>query len=387
MSDFPTAPDELPAILGGRAVRPEGPPRWPFADVDVAAAITAAVADGSWGQYLGEHVPRLESLLGEIHGVNHAIVCATGTLAVETALRALGVSPGDEVILAAYHFEPTFLSIHAIGATPVLVDVAAKNTSIDPDRIADGITSRTKAIIATHLHGSLAPMSAITEIGKSRGIGIIEDAAQATGAVVEGKPAGSWGDVGILSFGGSKLITCGRGGAILTSRSEIAQKARLSLTRGIQQLAPLSEIQAAAVIPQLRKLAERTEHRQHKVNHLNAKIAEIPGLHCLSSELPESRPAYYKLGYLLDENAFGLNRDRFVDALRAEGIAFDAGFRALHVGRSPSRYKTAGSLERSEIAGRNVVALHHPVLSLGTAEVEQVAAALWKTYRNANRLR
>src|SRR5688500_15444920 len=99
MSDVSHDPDELPALLGGKPVRPEGPPSWPFADADVAAAIAAAVADGSWGQYLGEHVPRLEALLAEMHGVAHAVTCATGTIAVEIGLRALGAGPGDEVIL------------------------------------------------------------------------------------------------------------------------------------------------------------------------------------------------------------------------------------------------------------------------------------------------
>jgi dTDP-4-amino-4,6-dideoxygalactose transaminase len=379
--------DERPVILGGSPVRPEGPPSWPIADADVAAAISAAVADGSWGQYLGPHVAQCESTLSELLGVSHAITCASGTLAVEVGLRALGVGPGDEVILAAYDFEPTFVSIHALGATPVLVEVERHGTCLYPDCLAAAITTRTKAIIATHLHGGLASMSAVLDIARQHGVRVLEDAAQAAGGTIEGKPAGTWGDMGVLSFGGSKLVTSGRGGAMVTAQSEIAQRVRLALARGIQQLAPLSEIQAAALVPQLRQLPERTEHRHRMVKHLNALIAEIPGLLCVSREAPESRPAFYKLGYLLDEQAFGLNRDRFVAALRAEGIAFDPGFRALHVGRSPARYKAIGSLEQAEIAGRTVVGLHHPVLSLGIDEVEQVAAALWKTYRNASRLR
>src|SRR5438876_11825964 len=108
-------PDDLPAFLGGKPIRPEGPPAWPFPDPDIATAVTAALADGSWGEYLGAHVPRLESALCEALDVPHALTCASGTLAIETALRAIGVGPGDEVILGAYDYEPNFLDVHAVG--------------------------------------------------------------------------------------------------------------------------------------------------------------------------------------------------------------------------------------------------------------------------------
>src|SRR4051812_22060475 len=132
-------PSDLPALLGGTPVRPEGPPAWPPPDPDVQAAVAAAVASGSWGQYHGEHVSKLETELAAFHGVPHAITCASGTLAVEVALRALRVGPGDEVVMAAYDYEPTFLSIHAIGATPVLIDVHPANWQLDPAKLEAAI--------------------------------------------------------------------------------------------------------------------------------------------------------------------------------------------------------------------------------------------------------
>ena len=387
MPDTFPFPGELPALMGGTPVRPEGPPSWPFADADVASAIATSVADGSWGQYLGEHVPRLEAMITEMHGVSHAVTCATGTLAVEIGLRALGVGPGDEVILAAYDFEPTFVSIHAIGAIPVLVDVVANGSTIDPDRIMPAITPRTKAIIATHLHGGLARMSSITELGRNRGVGVIEDAAQ-----------GDWRDRGRQAcriLGGyrrpelrrieARDLRSRRRDPDFASRDCAASRwcgafSRHPATR------PAQRASGRRSAPQLLKLPERSAHRARMVERLNAMFADIPGLRSVA-DTASLRPAFYKLGYLLDEQAFGLGRDRFVAALRAEGIAFDAGFRALHVGRSPSRYNAVGLLDHAEIAGRCMVTLHHPVLSLGFAEIEQVAAAVWKTYRNANRLR
>jgi dTDP-4-amino-4,6-dideoxygalactose transaminase len=378
---------DLPALLGGSPVRPQGPPAWPPADPDVDAALAAAVANGSWGQYLGPHVPRLEALLGETLGVEHVVTCSSGTLATETALRAVGVGPGDEVILGAYEFEPSFLCVHATGAHPVLVDVSPANATILPEQIDAAISPATKAIIATHLHGGLAPMSRIVEVARQRGVRVIEDAAQASGATVEGKPAGSWGDVGVMSFGGSKLLTAGRGGALVTRHAELHQRARVILSRGIQQWGALSELQAAALVPPVQKLSARTGHREAMVRQLCESLADVPGLLPFVNDLANSRSAYYKLGFIFDEAAFGLSRDVFVKAVRAEGIAFDPGFRALHVGRAAGRYKAMGLLTHAENMGRSVVCLHHPVLSLGVAEVTEVAAAVRKTYRNATRLR
>src|SRR5262249_10230425 len=124
-----------------------------------------------------------------------------------------------------------------------------------------------------------------------------------------------------------------------------------------------------------------------RVVQLVEALHDIPGLRPFRNELPNSRPAYYKLGFFLDEGAFGVSRDVFVKALRAEGMAFDPGFRALHVGRTASRYKAPAPLPHAEMTGKCVVALHHPVLSLGPEDVEQVAVAVRKIYRNAERLR
>jgi perosamine synthetase len=378
--------DDLPALLGGPPVRPEGPPTWPSPDAEVRDALLAAHADGSWGQYLGPSVPRLEQLLSASFGVTHVLTCATGTLAIEIALRAIGVGPGDEVILAAYEFEPTFLVIHAIGATPVLIDIDLDSFSLDANKLEPSFTSRTKAIVVSHLHGTSARMTEIAIMARKTGIPVIEDAAQACGGVIEGKPAGSRGDFGILSFGGSKLLSAGRGGALLTSSADLAQRARLALNRGIQQWAPLSELQAAVLIPQLNRLLETNEHRRRRVAELIEALRDVPGLIAYPERFMDSSPAYYKVGFFYDESTFGISRDVFVKALRAEGVAFDPGFRALHVGRAMSRYKTVGVPLLAESAGQHVVMLHHPVLLLGSFEIAQVAAAVWKTYRNAARL-
>jgi dTDP-4-amino-4,6-dideoxygalactose transaminase len=383
---------DLPAMLGGTPVRPEGPPASPPPDPDVRAALEAAVASGAWGQYHGEHVRALEAELAAFHGVPHAITCASGTLAVEAALRALRVGPGDEVVMAAYDYESNFLTVHALGARPVLVDVHPANWQLDPARLEAAISPQTKAVIGSHLHGGLVPMREVVDIARRHGIAVVEDAAQAPGAVVGGKPAGTWGDVGTLSFGGSKLLSAGRGGAILFNDAQLYQRAKTWLHRGVQQWAPLSELQAAALRPQLRKLKEATQRRAENVHALLEALKPLPGLQSLArpfSSVPAggaaSRPAFYKLGFQYDPAAFGLSREVFVKALRAEGIAFDVGFRALHVGRSPSRFLAAGDLTHAADAHERCVILHHPVLSGTAADVRQVAEAVAKVYRYRDR--
>ncbi|AWM41080.1 L-glutamine:2-deoxy-scyllo-inosose aminotransferase [Gemmata obscuriglobus] len=390
---------ELPALLGGTPIRPDGPPPWPLPDPDVQTALYAAVASGAWGQYRGEHVCALEAELAAFHGVPHALTCATGTLAVEVGLRALRVGPGDEVAMAAYDYESNFLTVHALGAKPVLVDVRPDNWQLDETKLEAALTPLTKAVLCSHLHGGLVNVPAVLALARPRGVGVIEDAAQAPGAVLDGRPAGTWGDIGTLSFGGSKLLTAGRGGALLFADPALFQRAKGHLNRGVQQLAPLSELQAAALRPQLRKLHEATAWRAKRVREL---FQSPPPLRATGGSGPggvglpfpplaplgagPNLPAFYKLGLQYDPAAFGLSRELFAKALRAEGVAFDAGFKALHVGRSPSRFRAAGALDHAADAHARCVVLHHPVLSLAPADVRQVAEAVAKVYRYRDEL-
>jgi dTDP-4-amino-4,6-dideoxygalactose transaminase len=295
-------------------------------------------------------------------------------------LRALGVQANDEVILAAYDYESNFLTIHALGAKPVLIDIHPDNWQFDSAHLEAAITPRTKALICSHLHGGIVSMRSVMEIATRHGIGVVEDAAQAPGAVVEGRPAGTWGNVGVLSFGGSKLLAAGRGGALLFRDTSLHQRAKNWLQRGLQQWAALSELQAAALRPQLRKLPEMNNHRGENVRLLLESL-DVPGLTPFLNSTPDTSPAFYKLGFRYDPAAFRLPRDLFVAALRAEGIAFDAGFKALHTGRSPTRFRAVGALPNASAAHERCVILHHPVLSLSRADVQQVAEAVAKAYR------
>jgi dTDP-4-amino-4,6-dideoxygalactose transaminase len=389
MPDVRPGTPDLPALLGGPPVRPQGPPDWPLPDEDVLHALQAAYRDGSWGKYHGGHVERLEERLAHFHDVPFAVTCASGTFAVELALRALQVGPGDEVILAAYDYPGNFLSVHAVGATPVLVDVDPDNWNLAPGRLEAAAGPNTRAVIVSHLHGGVVPMPQVLAVAESRGLRVIEDAAQCPGALVLGRRAGTWGDAGVQSFGGSKLLSAGRGGALLTPHADVHQRARLFLSRG-NVTSPLSELQAAVLLPQLDKLDARNADRAAAVRLLAVGMADVRGLRLFANGGQgaggDTRPGYYKVGLQLDANGFGLPRDRFVAAVRAEGVAVNEGFRALHVGRSPRRFRRAGPLDEAERAHRGAVVLHHPVLLGGGRDVEEVVAAVRKVRANAGRL-
>ena len=377
---------DRPAILGGPAVRPQGPPCWPIPDDDVQNALRSAYEDGTWGQYHGPALERLESRLAEEHDVSYALTCSSGTLAVELGLRALGVRSGDEVILAAYDYPGNFLGVHAIGAMPVLVDVSAHDWNLDPERIREAIGPKTKAIVVSHLHGGLVPMTEVLAVCRERGVAVLEDAAQVPGAIVQGRKAGTWGDVGVLSFGGSKLLTAGRGGALLTNRAEVDQRLRLLLRRGNNLPTPMAELQAVVLLPQLDKLADRNRRRAESVALLRRELDGVRGITLFGETPPDSTAGYYKVGMRFDAARFGMSRDRFTEAIRAEGIALDAGFAALHVGRSSARYRSSGPLIEAERAHRECVILHHPVL-LGSAEdLREIVVAIRKVRLHAEEI-
>jgi dTDP-4-amino-4,6-dideoxygalactose transaminase len=381
-----TSADSLPALLGGPPVRPQGPPDWPVADDAVLAILQAAYQDGSWGKYRGLYGERLEERLRAIFGVEFALTCASGTFAVELALRALTVGPGAEVVLAAYDYGGNFLSVHAVGARPVLVDIHPDNWNLHPALLENALGPQTRAILVSHLHGGMVPMREVMAVASAHRIPVIEDAAQCPGATVQGQKAGTWGDAGVLSFGGSKLLSAGRGGALLTRRAAVHQRARLWLHRG-NNVCPLSELQAAVLLPQLETLDARNVYRRRSVVLLAERLREVPGLRPFVNDCPDTEAGYYKLGFQFDESRFSLTRERFVAALHAEGIAFDEGFAALHAGRSPTRFRRTGDLAEADRAHRGALVLHHPIL-LGTqADIEEVARAVIKVYANADRLR
>lgn len=373
---------DKPAILGGAPLRAAGPPVWPRQLPEVHAALAQAAGDGSWGRYHPEHCRRLADALAELHEIEHVALCCSGTAAVELALRGLKVAAGDEVLLAAYDFRGNFQNVLAIGATPVLVDILPHDWQLDVRQLERAVSERTRAVIVSHLHGGIADVETLVELARERGLAVIEDACQCPGARIGNRRAGTIGDVGVLSFGGSKLLTAGRGGAILTKRADVAQRITIHVERG-NHAYPLSELQALVLLPQLVRLDADNTRRRWAVQWLAERLRKSSGLVPLPAR-SGAEPGYYKLGLQYDPAAFaGLDRDGFVDACRAEGIALDAGFRALHSIHSRRRFRAAGSLDVAASADRAAITLHHPVLLESEADLAEVVAAVERVRRHA----
>ena len=373
----------LPALLGGTPIRPQGPPAWPPADPEVGEVLQQAYREGWWGKYQAGQCDQLEALLRDHHHVEHVLLCGSGNYAVELGLRALRLGPGDEVILADYDYPGNFLSIHAVGATPVLVDIEPRSWQLSLDAVREAIGPTTKAILASHLHGGRVPMRALAELANEKGLVVLEDAAQVPGALIDGRRAGTWGQAAVLSFGGSKLLTAGRGGALLTHHADVAQRARNHLLRAGNIVCPMTELQAALLIPQLKKLDERNAQRWSNVQALDLALVQLPGVKPFVSADEAVLPAFYKLGFQFDASAFGLIREALIRALRADGFAIDEGFTPSHHTRSPKRYRQGSALSEADQAGRGCVMLHHPLLLESKDEVCQLAQAWRRIHEHA----
>jgi len=270
---------------------------------------------------LGEEVSLFESEFAEYCGVSSAIGVASGTDALHLACRALDIGAGDEVIVPAMTFASTAFAVSLTGARPVIVDVREDDALIDPEQIGSAITSRTKAIIPVHLYGQCADMAAVCAIAREHSLAVIEDAAQAHGAVCAGKRAGSLGDIGCFSFyPGKNLGAYGDGGLVTTARRDIAERVQLLRNCGSRAKyhhgevglnSRLDTLQAAILRAKLRHLEEWNAARRWIAAHYDEALRGI-------SEVHRTPHAPGSVHHLYVVRLAG--RDRVLQALNARGI-------------------------------------------------------------------
>lgn len=188
---------------------------------DLELGYAADAAAHGWGERCYGYISRFERLFREHLGVRHAIATSSCTGAMHMGLAGLGLTPGDEVILADINWIASAAPATYLGATPVFVDILPDTWCVDPERVETAIGSRTKAIIAVHLYGNLCDMDALLDIGHRHGIPVVEDAAEAIGSQWRGRRAGSMGRFGTFSFHGTKTVTTGEGGMFVTNDDEL----------------------------------------------------------------------------------------------------------------------------------------------------------------------
>jgi dTDP-4-amino-4,6-dideoxygalactose transaminase len=416
------------AVHGGQPVRREPFPSAPSVGAEEAAAVQAVMESGvlsrfiaSWGpDFLGgPEVQALEAAWVKRFDVGFAVSVNSATSALYAAVAAVRCGPGDEVIVSPYTMTASATCALVHGAVPVFADIDPATLCLDPDSVRARVTPRTRAIVVVHLLGCAADMDAIMAIANEHGLLVIEDAAQAPGATLDGRPLGTIGDIGVFSLNYHKTIHCGEGGVAVTNDPDLADRLRLVRNHGEvvvgREGAPdhpdilgfnyrMTEIEAAIARVQLGRLDALTEPRIRHAHRLTERIGRLAGL--MPPIVPEgARHAWYLYGLRYDEDATGVPRERVVEAIRAEGVPVAHGYvRPLYLepyyqrrlgacAFNCSRYAGAVSYDRGlcpvaeRMYERELITTDLVHAGLGDADVDDVAAAFEKVWARLDDLR
>jgi perosamine synthetase len=356
------------------------------------AAVEEVMRSGRLTQLTGGAVAAFEEAFAEWHGARHCVAMSSGTTAIHAALIALGVGPGDEVIVPAHTFIASATPVLHQGATPVFADIDERTYCISPESVAERISERTKAIMAVHLNGHPADMDALLALAEPRGIAVIEDAAQAHGANYSGRKVGTIGALGCFSFWEDKIITTGgEGGCVITYDDGLAERLRRIRHHGegpkgeggerayyhldLGYNYRMTSMQAATGLVQLRRLDEYLEARRRNAAYLSERLGEIDGI-----EPPFVADwavhSYYKyICRLRPETGFSIAE--FVRAVAAEGIPISRRYPTPLPQQPVFSGIEAGDCPNAErLAGELFTLLVHP--TVGTADLDDVVDAIEK---------
>jgi dTDP-4-amino-4,6-dideoxygalactose transaminase len=346
------------------------------------------------------------------------VTCTNGTTAIEMGLRALGVVPGDEVIVPPYTFIATASAVVTVGAVPVFADIDPETLCLDPEDAARKISPRTRAIIPVHVGGRIANMVRINELAKSHKLAVLEDAAHAWGSQCDGRGAGTLGRCGTFSFQVSKNITAGEGGILVTDDKDLADLCRsfshCGRTDGsawydhnnLGSNLRMTEFQAAILLAQLARLEEHVARRQRNAALLDEALADIPAIHQLAPAAGMTRRSYHMYIFRLNQIELGIPRERFLEALQAEGVPASEGwyrplyrngvFANAHVGprhgiRAPLAgmgvdYRSVSCPVCEQVCG-DAVWIPHNVLLADEPQILLLAEAIRKVVAGATALR
>lgn len=297
--------------------------------------------DTNWISSNGKYIGAFEESFAAFCGVKHAIATNNGTTALHLALVVLDLQPGDEVIIPTVTYIATANAVRYCGATPVLVDVCADTMNIDPQTIENKITAKTKGIIPVHLYGHPAQMDVVNEIARKHNLWVVEDAAEAHGAEVNGSKVGSLGTCATFSFFGNKIITTGEGGMITTNDDELAAKLRLFRGQGMDPNRRywfpvigynyrMTNIQAAIGLAQMENIATALADRERLAGWYNEALADLKEKMVLPNEASWAKQVFWMYNIFLtdgDEH----KRDSVMQQLDAMGIETRPVFYPMHV--------------------------------------------------------
>lgn len=389
------------AIDGGRPVRSKPFSPWPYFPQDEILAATAPLISGKVNYWTGEEGRCFEKEFGEFAGCTYAIALANGTAALELAMYALGIGPGDEVIVTCRTFIASASCIVLRGAIPVLADVDPVSQNITADTVRPCITPRTKAIICVHLAGWPCDMDPIMDLGREYGLKVIEDCAQCHGATYKGRPVGSLGDVAAFSFCQDKIMTTGgEGGMLATNDTDLWARAWAFKDHGKSYDAVynrqhpagfhwlhesfgtnwrLTEMQSAIGRVQLCKLPEWTKRRQENASILTQAFSRLPAFR-VTVPPREIGHAYYKYYVFVRPEMLrdGWDRDRIMAAVNAEGIpCFSGSCSEIYLEKAFDVIRPKGRLPvAKELGETSLMFLVHP--TLGREDMKDTCRAVEK---------
>jgi len=314
---------------------------------DVERKLLLDAFDSNWVAPVGPDLDAFEAQVADLVGVRHAVALSSGTAALHLALIAAGVRRGDTVLVPSFTFAASVNAVMYLGARPVFLDSTADTWNVDPQLVAEELRQRAdrgqlpRAVLAVDMYGQCADYEPLLVACDRYGVALIEDAAEALGASYRGRPAGSFGLAGVLSFNGNKIITTGGGGMLVTDDGRVATQARYLATQAREPVAHyehravgynyrLSNLLAAVGRGQVQRLDELIAARRQNARFYRTALGDLPGL----TFMPVAEygvPNWWLTCLLIDAETFGADRDRIIEHLGRQDIEARATWKPMHL--------------------------------------------------------
>ncbi len=409
------------ALKGGAPVRTNGWMKWPVWNQEAEKPMLALLRSGNWYRGDGSKCVEFEKKYANLIGAEHVVATASGTTALIASLHIMGVDAGDEVIVSPFTFIATYNVVFNQKALPVFADTDPDTFTINPAKIEEKINERTRAILPVHICGLPADMNHILAIAKKNTLAVIEDACQAWLAEYEGKMCGTLGDLGCFSFQNSKHIPSGEGGAIAGNNEEVMDRCfsyhncgrphgrsmsgmKDYSIRGSNKR--MTELQAGLLLSQMERARRDADKRLQNALYLDSKLKEIPGIIPYKLSHGATRSAYHLYPFRYKKEHFDdLPRNKFIAALRAEGIPcgegygkqyYDGlieeaissrGYKKLFSGQRLNRYREElHHLPDNDQLTSEVVWFYQYMLLAGRRDMDDIVSAIHKVFENRKKL-
>ncbi|MCX7747696.1 MAG: DegT/DnrJ/EryC1/StrS family aminotransferase [Clostridia bacterium] len=420
------------AINGGTSARDKKWPGWPEWDENTLKQLESVLHSGRWaisGQWKGttSKCEQFEQAFAKFNKAPYSITTTNGSSSLVIALEALGVGPGDEVIIPALTWVATAIAVCDVNATPVFVDIDPNTYCISGAEVKKAITSKTKAIIPVHLYGCMVDMDEILKIAKEHDLYVIEDSSHSHGSLWRDQYAGTIGDIGAFSLQQGKVLTSGEGGVILTKDKnyyerciELRSNSRVYIEEEKLQMDKmqliekgsimgtnycLSEFQAAVLLDQLQRLEKQNRLKESNAVYLDSQLSQIPGIRIMKRHEQVTKQSYYRYAVRIDNQYFaGSPVDKICKALEAElNCTVEQPYKPLHTSPlyrpltkkryawsdayvealSTDGYRLPVSVKAAENEG---IVMHHSILLGDRQDMDDIAAAFEKVRRFAHEI-